>query len=177
MAVYQKQYPDLFKNLPQELYRIIYDYDDTYRNVFNSNSFYIDLMKNLYYPQLKLTHVLIDKLNNESLVPEHNQYNIVLRTYEKNTNIIHFNLNPLKQFMNIDINYSLLEENSDNGYDYHAFLYDCWIIGFICNEQDAASIQDEIEELDLERMEGVSGSLSLYYRHSDPMIEGYEYIL
>lgn len=43
LATYKRQQPALFGRLPQELYREIYLFDDTYRNIFRYSSFLLEI--------------------------------------------------------------------------------------------------------------------------------------
>ena len=150
MSTMSRNHKPLFANLPQELYRCIYDYDDTYHGVFKSVGFNDDLILYLYKRQLKLTYYLIDKLNqfrrdyfkinNESYDGKNIQYNIIMRTHEKNTNIIQFNLIPVDQ-------------DTDG---------DC-LYGYICTQQDTHSIYPELLEMCVERSDSSSSALLLYY--------------
>ena len=149
--------PSIFRNLPQELYRYIYDFDDTYRNVFNSSGFVNELGNYIYKKQYKLVHQLIHEINqfrNEyymdmasdtddaPFMPPQIQYKIILRTHHKNSKIIQFNLIPINPL-------------PDEG--------DC-IYGYICNAKYTHFISNinEIVELKIKTTKPES-SLSLYY--------------
>ena len=82
----------LFGKLPQELYREIYDYDDTYRNVFNTHAFLDELLFNSYKTHYNYLYRFIDKV----VQPENRMNNVVtdyiirLKPHPENSNITCF---------------------------------------------------------------------------------------
>ena len=97
----------LFGNLPQELYRYIYDLDNTYHDVFNTQKFIRELGHYLFKNQYTLIYNLIDELN---YGVQHVQYAISVRTHHQYSNIICFNLIPVNPDADADCLYGFICE-------------------------------------------------------------------
>ena len=135
----------IFGNLPQELYREIYEYDNTYHAVFSSSEFVNELAHYLYKNQYTLIYSFIDELNKFRLTSI--KYYIILQWHLTNPNIMCFNLIP--------VNPDLTPMNT---------YIECDWYGFIC-EEDYSIGEPAIVESDLDYMttkQIPSSSLILY---------------
>ena len=141
----------LFGNLPQELYREIYEFDDTYRNVFKSVEFSDQLLHHIYRYQLELIYTLRNlllKRTNHLHGKKDNDYYVIIDTHKNFSNILEFNL---------------VSKETENP----------WICGYICKEIDSQFISNELEEMEI-KMSMNENLFSIYYNEMEDYEDEYD---
>ena len=143
----QKRQP-IFGKLPQELYREIYDYDPTYRNVFNTQAFLDELQFNSY----KIHYKYLYKFIEEDVQPSNRmdgvitEYSIELKPHPENSNVICFCLESTNTTHNPD---NIPESK----------LHWC---GYICEEKYDETFMVYYDDMDYRSYPDISESLVLY---------------
>lgn len=106
LATYRQPHvKPIFGHLPQELYREIYGYDDTYHKVFNTPTFLCELQLNSYKIHY---YKLLYKFIEEEVQPRNimdgvrTEYNISLTPHPANPNVMCFILESTNTTRNPD---------------------------------------------------------------------------
>ena len=153
----QEQVKPLFSNLPQELYREIYDYDPTYHSVFSSQAFAEELERRILRVHRELLTCLIERRMQVSNRYEEIvcNYEIRLYPYRQRPDVMRFVLKPI----NITFNARNLPEPlfTWSGYIFNQNIAEIEYMPFI-----------DFNRIDHLIIPSISKSLIMYYEVDEP---------
>ena len=153
LATYRQPHvKPIFGHLPQELYREIYGYDDTYHKVFNTPTFLCELQLNSYKIHY---YKLLYKFIQEEVQPRNimdgvrTEYNISLTPHPANPNVMCFILESTNTTRNPD---NIPEEKLH------------WS-GYVCEEEYDETFMVYYDDMDYRCYHDISEKLTLYFEN------------